>query len=184
MLARIAEFSHNRWQLLRVAIVALENDIFIGRMFFGDAATGTVMWDCDCRPSDGLYLSLRVRPGSAQRNLADPTEAARRVQAVLLSLCRRGAPSLWRGKCGRRRPCPSAYRRSTCSRCTRRNGQQLCSNSNRRKRTRIPVRSKVRPASMAPRRLRVLGGAVDRRRSNLRQAQLMVARPARPVSTT
>lgn len=29
-----------QWQLLRVAIVALENDIFVGRLFFGDPATG------------------------------------------------------------------------------------------------------------------------------------------------
>ncbi|GFR41045.1 hypothetical protein Agub_g1479 [Astrephomene gubernaculifera] len=60
LLNRAQEVSRGQWQLLRVAVVALENDIFIGRLFFGDAATGAVMWDCDCRPSDGVYLSLRT----------------------------------------------------------------------------------------------------------------------------
>ncbi|KAG2442549.1 hypothetical protein HXX76_002635 [Chlamydomonas incerta] len=59
MLTRAAQTNGRQWQLLRVAIVALENDIFVGRLFFGDPATGVVAWDCDCRPSDGVYLSLR-----------------------------------------------------------------------------------------------------------------------------
>ncbi|KAG2448318.1 hypothetical protein HYH02_006902 [Chlamydomonas schloesseri] len=59
MLTRAAQTNGRQWQLLRVAIVALENDIFVGRLFFGDPATGVVSWDCDCRPSDGVYLSLR-----------------------------------------------------------------------------------------------------------------------------
>ncbi|GLI69021.1 hypothetical protein VaNZ11_013560, partial [Volvox africanus] len=61
LLARAAEVHRGQWQLLRVAIVALDGDIFVGRLFFGDAATGTVHWDCDCRPSDGVYLSLRTQ---------------------------------------------------------------------------------------------------------------------------
>ncbi|PNW85377.1 hypothetical protein CHLRE_03g183550v5 [Chlamydomonas reinhardtii] len=59
MLTRAAQTNGRQWQLLRVAIVALENDIFVGRLFFGDPATGVVAWDCDCRPSDGVYLSMR-----------------------------------------------------------------------------------------------------------------------------
>jgi bifunctional DNase/RNase len=38
---------------VRVAIVALQDMVYIGRMFFGDADTGDVVWDCDVRPSDG-----------------------------------------------------------------------------------------------------------------------------------
>ncbi|GLC38971.1 hypothetical protein PLESTM_000801400 [Pleodorina starrii] len=61
LMERAGQLNPGHWQLLRVAVVALENDIFVGRLFFGDAATGTVMWDCDCRPSDGVYLSLRTQ---------------------------------------------------------------------------------------------------------------------------
>ncbi|PNH12366.1 hypothetical protein TSOC_000666 [Tetrabaena socialis] len=60
IVARVAEASHGQWQLLRVAVTCLEQDIFHGRLFFGDPATGTVAWDFDCRPSDGVYLSLRA----------------------------------------------------------------------------------------------------------------------------
>ena len=48
-----------RWGLLRVAIVGLQNDVFVGRLFFGDPLTGRVHWDCDCRPSDGCVLSIK-----------------------------------------------------------------------------------------------------------------------------
>jgi hypothetical protein len=48
-----------RWALLKVAIVALQNDVFVGRLFFGDPLTGCVHWDCDCRPSDGCFLSIK-----------------------------------------------------------------------------------------------------------------------------
>jgi hypothetical protein len=44
---------------LRVAIVSLDNDVFVGRMFFGDQKTGKVFFDCDVRPSDGIFLALK-----------------------------------------------------------------------------------------------------------------------------
>ena len=44
-----------------MAIVELQNDIYLARMFFGDPETGTVLWDLDCRPSDATFLALRVR---------------------------------------------------------------------------------------------------------------------------
>jgi hypothetical protein len=45
--------SRSKWRVVRVAIVALQDMVYIGRMFFGDADTGDVVWDCDVRPSDG-----------------------------------------------------------------------------------------------------------------------------------
>ena len=49
------------FKLLRVAVVDLQSFAYIGRLFFGDPATGQHSWDCDCRPSDGFWLALRVR---------------------------------------------------------------------------------------------------------------------------
>lgn len=49
------------WKLLRVGVVDLRNDVFVARLFFGDPATGEVMWDCDCRPSDATFLAMKVR---------------------------------------------------------------------------------------------------------------------------
>ncbi|KAG2499872.1 hypothetical protein HYH03_002163 [Edaphochlamys debaryana] len=60
IIQRAAQVSRDQWQLLRVAVVALENDIFVGRLYFGDPVTGKVMWDCDCRPSDGIALGLKT----------------------------------------------------------------------------------------------------------------------------
>lgn len=37
------------------------------RCLAGDAKTGEIKWDCDCRPSDGCYLHLKV---SVVRGLA------------------------------------------------------------------------------------------------------------------
>lgn len=52
--------SKRDWTILRVAIVELKNEIYIGRMFFGDKHTQQVMWDCDCRPSDATWVSLKA----------------------------------------------------------------------------------------------------------------------------
>ncbi len=30
--------------------------VYHGRLFFGDANSGEVVWDCDCRPSDGALF--------------------------------------------------------------------------------------------------------------------------------
>ena len=49
-----------KWQLLRVAIVELRGFTYIGRAFFGDRETGKVAWDCDCRPSDSVWLAQKV----------------------------------------------------------------------------------------------------------------------------
>lgn len=38
----------------------LRGNTFVGRIFFGDPATGQVAWDCDCRPSDACWLALKV----------------------------------------------------------------------------------------------------------------------------
>lgn len=35
--------------------------MFIGRMFFGDQTTGKVYFDCDVRPSDGIFLALKQK---------------------------------------------------------------------------------------------------------------------------
>jgi bifunctional DNase/RNase len=48
------------WALLRVAVVALKGDIFVARAFFGDAETGRAVWDIDCRPSDAMFLAMKV----------------------------------------------------------------------------------------------------------------------------
>ena len=56
------------WGLLRVAIVGLKDDVYIARLFFGDPVTQEVVWDCDCRPSDACFLSIKARctAGSCQ----------------------------------------------------------------------------------------------------------------------
>ena len=46
-------------RLSRVAVVSCVDDVFYGRMYFEDAASGAPLWDCDCRPSDGLWLSMK-----------------------------------------------------------------------------------------------------------------------------
>ncbi len=53
--------SKRDWKVLRVAIVELRDQTYIGRLFFGDADSGAVVWDCDCRPSDGCWIALKVR---------------------------------------------------------------------------------------------------------------------------
>ncbi len=60
MLQRGQEISKRDWKVLRVAITELRDSTYIGRLFFGDADTGNLVWDCDCRPSDGCWLALKV----------------------------------------------------------------------------------------------------------------------------
>lgn len=50
VLERGQELSRRDWRVLRVAIVELRGATFIGRLFFGDPASGKVAWDVDCRP--------------------------------------------------------------------------------------------------------------------------------------
>ncbi|KAK9906754.1 hypothetical protein WJX75_007449 [Coccomyxa subellipsoidea] len=61
VLQRGQDISKRDWKVLRVAIVELRDSTYIGRLFFGDADTGNVVWDCDCRPSDGCWLALKSR---------------------------------------------------------------------------------------------------------------------------
>lgn len=58
ILQRGRDISAQEWQLQKVAIVRLEDGIFYGRLFFG-WEEGLVVWDCDCRPSDALWLATK-----------------------------------------------------------------------------------------------------------------------------
>lgn len=46
---------------MQVAVVNMTGNSYIGRLFFGDAETGNIVWDCDCRPSDACWLALKVQ---------------------------------------------------------------------------------------------------------------------------
>ena len=59
ILGVMQESNPRHWGLLRVAIVSLEHDVFVGRMFFGDKVIGKSYYDCEVRPSDGLILALQ-----------------------------------------------------------------------------------------------------------------------------
>jgi bifunctional DNase/RNase len=61
VLERGQQISKRDWKLLRIAIVDLRNNTFYGRLFFGDPTTGVAVWDCDCRPSDAIWLSLKSK---------------------------------------------------------------------------------------------------------------------------
>ncbi|DBB13695.1 TPA: hypothetical protein ACH3X3_000713 [Trebouxia sp. C0006] len=61
VLERGQDISKREWKLIRVAIVDIQNSTYIGRLFFGDRETGEVVWDCDCRPSDGMWLSFQAK---------------------------------------------------------------------------------------------------------------------------
>lgn len=52
--------SKRDWTLLRVAVVQCVNDVYYGRLFFGDPDTQQVLWDTDVRPSDATFLALKV----------------------------------------------------------------------------------------------------------------------------
>lgn len=62
VLERGRDLAKSNWTLSHVAIVDLRNGVFIGRLFFGAGdgvgSQATPVWDCDCRPSDGLWLAL------------------------------------------------------------------------------------------------------------------------------
>ncbi len=62
MLSRGQEISKKDWKLVRVAIVDLRNNVYYGRLFFGEAgsAEDKIVWDCDCRPSDACWLSIKA----------------------------------------------------------------------------------------------------------------------------
>ena len=61
VLERGQELSKREWKLIRVAIVEMRDSTYIGRIFFGDCESGESVYDMDCRPSDGLWLSLKVQ---------------------------------------------------------------------------------------------------------------------------
>ncbi|KAL3148350.1 hypothetical protein ABBQ38_013807 [Trebouxia sp. C0009 RCD-2024] len=61
VLQRGQDISNRDWKLLRVAIVDMRNNTYVARLFFGNQETGEVAWDCDCRPSDGLWLSKQAK---------------------------------------------------------------------------------------------------------------------------
>ena len=84
MLERGQEISKREWKLIRVAIVEMQNSTYIGRLFFGDKETGEVVWDCDCRPSDGLWLSFQVSIDITQQNASIRTQLAEKAQKHLL----------------------------------------------------------------------------------------------------
>lgn len=60
VLTRGQEISKRDWRLARVAIVELRNNVYYGRLFFGEEGSDRVVWDCDCRPSDACWLSLKA----------------------------------------------------------------------------------------------------------------------------
>eukprot|EP00878_Enallax_costatus_P011293 GHUV01011790.1.p1 GENE.GHUV01011790.1~~GHUV01011790.1.p1 ORF type:complete len:334 (+),score=47.25 GHUV01011790.1:311-1312(+) len=61
MWQRGRSISKRDWTLLRVAVVACVNDVYYGRLFFGDPETQQVLWDCDVRPSDATFLALKAK---------------------------------------------------------------------------------------------------------------------------
>ena len=63
------DISKREWKLVRGAVVELRGNTYVGRLFFGDSE-GNVVWDCDCRPSDALYMTLRVSSAGGIRPAA------------------------------------------------------------------------------------------------------------------
>ena len=51
--------SKTDWTIVRVAITGLAESTFIGRIFFGNRDSDEIIWDLDCRPSDGVFLALK-----------------------------------------------------------------------------------------------------------------------------
>jgi hypothetical protein len=69
MWQRGRSISKRDWTLLRVAVVACVNDVYYGRLFFGDPETQQVLWDCDVRPSDATFLALKVNKSSSNSGM-------------------------------------------------------------------------------------------------------------------
>jgi hypothetical protein len=46
--------------------------IYHGRLYFGDANSGEVVWDCDCRPSDGGFVRSYKTARRCLRKCSDP----------------------------------------------------------------------------------------------------------------
>lgn len=65
MWQRGRSISKRDWTLLRVAVVSCVNDVYYGRLFFGDPETQQVLWDCDVRPSDATFLALKVNSNTS-----------------------------------------------------------------------------------------------------------------------
>ena len=65
VLQRGQEISKSEWKLVRMAVTELRGMVFIGRLYFGREDTGEIVWDCDCRPSDGTWLAFKVRKSRA-----------------------------------------------------------------------------------------------------------------------
>ena len=76
VLGRGRELSSRDWSHLRTAIVDLQDSVFIGRMFFGDPEGEEALWDCDCRPSDGIWMALKSqRPIYVHRHVWESARA-------------------------------------------------------------------------------------------------------------
>lgn len=83
LLQRAQGADQSNWSLLKVAIVDLRNNVFIGRLFFGNPDTGEVKWDCDCRPSDGCYLAIKAGcPVYVSRRVWDQAALPLRASSV------------------------------------------------------------------------------------------------------
>ncbi len=83
ILMRGQDISKREWKLVRGAVVEMRGNTYVGRLFFGDSE-GNVVWDCDCRPSDALYMTLRVSSWEIRQLLISVAGGV--MQACLISL--------------------------------------------------------------------------------------------------
>lgn len=91
MWQRGRQMSKRDWTLLRVAVVACVNDVYFGRLFFGDPDTKQVHWDTDVRPSDATFLALKVGQQSVGTSAA---AIGLLLQLPLRLSCVDGSPAL------------------------------------------------------------------------------------------